>query len=51
MAGMLGIVQINNVNLEGFITRFPDDEGTNGSQNVGSLATQPPDAAASPRKF
>lgn len=32
-------------------TRFPDDDNTDGSRNVGSLATQPPETADSPRKF
>jgi hypothetical protein len=29
----------------------PDDENKDGSRNVGLLAVQPPDAAASPIKF
>ena len=32
-------------------SQFPDDEDRNGPQNVGLLAIQPSDVAASPRIF
>jgi hypothetical protein len=31
--------------------QFPDDDCRGDSQNIGLLAVQPPDMAASPRKF
>lgn len=33
------------------LIQFPEDENTEGSQNVGPLAVQPPDVAVGQRNF
>ena len=45
----LGLQQCQVV--EWRVNQFPDDKERDGSWNIGLLAEQPPDAAASPRKF
>jgi hypothetical protein len=40
-----------NISVLFYREQFTDDKNIDGSRNVSILAVQPPDAAASPRKF